>query len=95
MERMKAAMIIAFACCFLLAHDLAMARRPSPNFSLEFRVTDPEVRSRPDVVVVVRIGMDGIRRLPAAEWDLAGMTEYFGLWRQLFMEKLFKRLHMA
>jgi hypothetical protein len=92
---MKAAMIIVLACCFLLADDLVMARRPSSTFSLEFRVTDPELRSRSDVTVIVRIGMHGMRRLPTGEWILAGTTQYLGLWREVFMDLVFKKLHMA
>lgn len=95
MQRMKAAMIIALACCFLLANDLAMTRRPSSNFSLELRVTNPEVRSRSGVVLIVRIGIDGMRTLPTAEWDSADMAQDFEFWRQTFMEMLFKSLHMA
>lgn len=95
MQRMKAAMIIALACCLLPANELAMARRPSSNFTLELRVTNPEVRSRSGVVVIVRIGIDGMRTLPTADWDSAGMARYFGFWRRTFMEMLFKSRHMA
>ncbi len=95
MQRMKAAMIIALTCCLLLANDLAMARRPSSTFSLEFRMADPEVQSKSDVVVIVRIGTHGMRRLPTGEWILAGTTQYLGFWWEAFMDLVFKKLHMA
>lgn len=95
MQRMKAAMIIALTCCFLLANDLATARQPSSTFNLEFRMADPEVQSRSDVVVIVRIGMHGMRRLPTAQWDLADTTQYLGSWRETLMDLVFKKLHMA
>jgi hypothetical protein len=94
MQRMKATMIIALAC-LLSANILAMNSRPPTTFSLEFRFAEPAVRSSSDVVLIVRIGMHGISRLPTAELDLAGLTQYIDFCRETAMDILFKKLHMA
>ena len=93
MQRMKATMIVALAC-LLSASILAVNNRPPSSFSLEFRIAGPSVRSF-DVVVIARIGMHGLSRLPTAELDLAGLTQYFDFCRETAMNILFKKLHMA
>jgi hypothetical protein len=94
MQRTKTTMIIALAC-FLTAGILALNSRPPSTFSLEFRVAGPSVKRSFDVVVIARIGMYGIRRLPTAEWELAGLTQCLDFWRETAMNILFKKLHMA
>ena len=94
MQRMKATMIVALAC-LLSASILAVNNRPPSSFSLEFRIAGPSVKRSFDVVVIARIGMHGLSRLPTAELDLAGLTQYIDFCRETAMNFLFKKLHMA
>jgi hypothetical protein len=94
MQRMKATTIIALAC-LLSASVLAMNSRQPSTFSLEFHVAGPSMKRSFDVVVIARIGMPGLGRLPTAELDLAGLTQTFDFCRETAMNILFKKLHMA
>jgi hypothetical protein len=95
MQQIKAAIIIAIACCFLSANSPTIALPQRSTFELELTVTRLSSHKAADVIVIVRLGKHETGIPSINEPRLTIPAQYFNSWREKTMEILCKSMHMA